>query len=539
MKQPVRNNWILALLLTVPLFLFFLNYLFHHAPGLIPTGFIQYDNVSYIAYARQYLDASSFSLFYSNPFDIDAPKIYFQPHILFFAALMAIGIPPGWILIPFTLVSSLICFRLIIALYDHLIKGQKFRILQIWLFAWGGGLLCITGIIRGMFVDTEQPFLANMFALDPDGGWWGLNLGRALLFSCEAYYHALFLGAIYCLLSNRWLFCLGLLALLSLSHPFTGIELLGIVCLWAAIELLVNIREIPKWFVAGSFILLTFHIWYYLFFLEQFAHHQSVREQYSLSWVLRYYRILPAFAIVGCFTLASIYIKGVKSYFSIRNNRLFACWFMVAFLLSNHQWFMEARQPIHFTRGYIWTSLFLMGLPAINRFCTTLRVRWGNAALIAFAAMFLLDNALWFGLRIWFGENDKGAEYIVKSEEEVLQNIRNESTTRTIVLGNDNDIAYLSSVYSAATPWYAHPFTTPFASGKREIQTRFLLTGIPDSSWTHLHLLLVLNKSEDRIFSVSDHLINPPPGGSRIKIPFKKTFSNIDYSILNYQSQKR
>ena len=35
--------------LTLPMLVFFAGYLFRHNPDLIPTGFIQYDNVSYVA----------------------------------------------------------------------------------------------------------------------------------------------------------------------------------------------------------------------------------------------------------------------------------------------------------------------------------------------------------------------------------------------------------------------------------------------------------------------------------------------------------
>ena len=39
----------------------------------------------------------------------------------------------------------------------------------------------------------------------------------------------------------------------------------------------------------------------------------------------------------------------------------------VSFLLANHHWFITPRQPIHFTRGYIWTPLWLTGLPMLAR----------------------------------------------------------------------------------------------------------------------------------------------------------------------------
>src|SRR5688500_12621191 len=99
MKQKGRN-WLFALALTIPMVVFFIGYLFNHTDSIQPTGFIQYDNVSYIAYAKQYVDNDRFTLFYTNPFNDSGEykSIYFQTQTLFFALLLKLGVPPGWIL---------------------------------------------------------------------------------------------------------------------------------------------------------------------------------------------------------------------------------------------------------------------------------------------------------------------------------------------------------------------------------------------------------------------------------------------------------
>ncbi|HRF17937.1 MAG TPA: hypothetical protein PK977_07205, partial [Chitinophagaceae bacterium] len=96
------RNWLFALLLTTPMLVFFLGYLFNHTKELKPTGFIQYDNISYVAYAKQYLDSEKGSIFFSNPFNDNDnyQPIYFQTQTLLFAGFLKMGIIPGWILIP-------------------------------------------------------------------------------------------------------------------------------------------------------------------------------------------------------------------------------------------------------------------------------------------------------------------------------------------------------------------------------------------------------------------------------------------------------
>ena len=87
--NPRSRNWLFALLLTAPMLVFFLGYLFNHSNDLAPTGFIQHDNVSYVAYAKQYLDSDKAGIFYSNPFNDadDYQPIYFQTQTILFAAL--------------------------------------------------------------------------------------------------------------------------------------------------------------------------------------------------------------------------------------------------------------------------------------------------------------------------------------------------------------------------------------------------------------------------------------------------------------------
>ena len=69
------------MLLSLPVVALVLHHYLANASGLTSTGFLMSENVLYMSYAHQYLDQSSFSLFYSNPFDgnPDSPNIYFQP----------------------------------------------------------------------------------------------------------------------------------------------------------------------------------------------------------------------------------------------------------------------------------------------------------------------------------------------------------------------------------------------------------------------------------------------------------------------------
>jgi hypothetical protein len=528
MNRSKTNEWLFAVVLASPVLIFFLAYLFHHSANLIPTGFIQYDNVSYVAYAKQYADADAFHITYSNPFN-DAPgaAIYFQPQTLFFALLIYIGVPPGYILIPFVLLCSVICFRLIIAIYDTLVPDPRRRVLHIWFFSWGGGALVLGSMVAHAYMNNSHPFLNDLYLLDPEGGWWGLNLGRSLLFSCEAYYHAIFLGCIFCVLKRKWIPTLLLLLLISLSHPFTGIELAAIILFWSIIEFLFFKRSIPFWLPAGALVIVSFHLYYYLIYLNHFDAHRSVSEQYALNWRLGWYRMIPAYGIVGTLAVFSIFQKPIRQYFSVQSNRLFTCWFAVAFVLANHEVFMKPMQPVHFTRGYIWTSLFLLGLPALHQFTGYLQRRWRMAGLIFFASLFFLDNFLWITTHSVVKAEQPYATYITPEQESLLDLLDKETTNKTLIVSNDETLAYLSSVYTKGWPWYSHPYTTPFAEIKRKAQVDFFTTGKIDSSWVSRDVNFVLKRSDSVAFK------------SLLTMPAEKILKTNQYIIFRYVPVRR
>jgi hypothetical protein len=83
-----------------------------------------------------------------------------------------------------------------------------------------------------------------------------------------------------------------------------------------------------------------------------------------------------------------------------RTVRLLLGWFVGAFLLANHDLFVRPRQPIHFTHGYLWVPLFLIGAPVMIKIAELLLAapwRIGLPTSIALSGLMFLDNAGWFG----------------------------------------------------------------------------------------------------------------------------------------------
>jgi len=504
------RNWLLAVFLAIPILWFFLASLYNHDGNLVATGFIQYDNVTYAGNAFQYTWSEHQGIFYSNRLNDSHtyPRIYFNPQLLILAGFMKAGIPAGIALMLFTLLSAVFFFRIVIAIYDHLKNGNKYWILNLVLFCWGGGLLCASGFILHLAGFTSGGLWESLFTLDPAYGWWGLNAGRSLFFSLEAWYHALFFGIILCILKRRWALAILLLFLLSTSHPFTGIELLLILAVWMISEKFFNPSAFPLYFFISVICILAFHIWYYLIWLNKFPEHYSIFRQYSLNWRYRFYHFIPAYLLTGCLLVLTLRIEGLKLFLSKGNNRLFICWGLVAFTLANHELFIKPMQPIHFTRGYIWSALFLAGLPGLNYLWDYLSRRKGMVMYMAvFLMLFLSDNLLW----IWKNSrraNEAGSvTHITNEQSGLVDLLSRQALHNDLIVGMEDVVPYLASIKTKSNIWISHPFNTPFYSIKKSVYTSFLETGEFPLEWQRVRIFFIVNKANEqevRRFSITD-----------------------------------
>jgi len=381
-----------------------------------------------------------------------------------------------------------------IAIYDHLYPNSRNRKLFISFFCWGGGLLALAGVPIALLKHMgDLDFLDRIFFIDPGWGAWGLNFGRGHFNSTEGYYHFLFLAGILCILKKRWNLSLIVALVLSLSHPFTGIEYLGIVTGWAFIEkLIVRNKSIPWSFTIGVSLISLFHIFYYLVYLNQFPEHRSVSEQFTLNWRLRFFSMIPAYCIVGSLAIASL-LKSGKGFFNQASTRLFFCWFIIALFLANHELFLKAVQPLHFTRGYVWTSLFLLGLPALHHLFQNKKLKNHKLILIIFSCLLFSDNFLWIVNNVRFTATTPSAGYLTAEQKTILTIIEKNSDNQTLLIGSD-DIPYLCTVYTKAYPWISHPYTTPFVEKKRAAYNSFMQNNVIDPSWKNRKIIFIFRK---------------------------------------------
>lgn len=508
------SSWLISLALMCPALIPYVCHYLGRPEGGTTTGFISYDMAYYFANGREHYDNPTFQATYGNPSDYsyDSPQIYFQPMSLTVGSIWKLTkVDPGLIWMGFGFVTALCCSRVALALYRHLFGlDSTARRLGLVIFFWGGGLLAISGVAYSLWTRPDGLFLAGsgyllnparVFQFDPFDGWWFLNFGRNLVFPSEALYHAIFLGAILCVLREKFLWAVVLAFATSISHPFTGIELLGILGTWSAFEVaFVGNRRVPRAFPVALLGLSAMHLGYYLVFLNKFEEHRSLSKQWTLDWGVEAYNFVPAYALVGAFAVWGFRsLPFARNFFSESRNRLFLIWFLVVFAMSNHEFAVRPPiQPIHFTRGYDWLPLFFLGAPSIIGLLNTMLrlparpIRLAAVGLLM--ALFLVDNALWFAyFPIKVAHRQYTLDlYITPDQRAVMRALEGMGDSRGLVVSQDHLISYLSSVYTPLRSWMGHYANTPDRPTRQAELDRFFASGTFPQAWESRTLLIVV-----------------------------------------------
>lgn len=475
--------WLLAGLFYLPMAAVVLAHLLLPPDGRWPTGFLQYDQGSYMAMAREAFDALPWpnTPLFGLPTSADpgTPQVYANPHLLLLGFVQELtGADPGRLYLLFGALSGLVFLRLAIALYGRAVPQRDgAALLGLGLFLWGGGLFVLAGLGASLIdgrLDYNTPF-----QFDPYGGFWFLDLGRNLFYAVEAYYHAIAFGLLLALLDRRWLLSLLLMALVAASHPFTGAQFLSIALAWALPQYLIARQDRPPlWFAAGGFAILAGFLTYHFWYLPQSAEHRALMQQWSLAWTLPVAALLLAHALV----LPAAVVTLLRRLLEPRLAALLAVTAGLSLLLANHELFMAPKQPLHFTRGYIWFPLFLLATPWLVPLLRRLLARHRLAAA-ALAGLFLLDNAAWLTAQAVQNAGGFGAaRYLTEDERSILAELSPASAPQLLV-SEDDRLSYDALVYTSWQSWYSHEHLTPFAAERRAEIARWAATGEEPAAW--------------------------------------------------------
>ena len=190
------------------------------------TGFFQYELPYYVANGRAAFERGD-GVFYPNPYapSPDAPSVYVHWLPWSLGLLTAkFGFDPGDVIFTFTFFASIAFAWATWKLVALRTEPGRQQNLSFLLSMWGGGLLCVAGMIFGLA--NSQAWLDSVLQFDPGQGMWFLNWGRNALFPTEAIYHTLVAGCWVAEIRRQRIAANVCLLLLATTHPWSGIELL-------------------------------------------------------------------------------------------------------------------------------------------------------------------------------------------------------------------------------------------------------------------------------------------------------------------------
>jgi len=445
---------------------FWTVYLHHFLVGPNePTGFIILDMAYYSANGREIFERGN-GLGYCNPYDNDphSPVIYFHWLQWLLGVGPAIfGLDPGLWTVFITVTAGWVTARLTWSLVSSILPDNRWKIPCYLLTMWGGGFLVIGQITLNFF--NGRSLLEDLLLHDPFGGWWFLSWGRNIVLPTEAVYHALVAAAWLATVRGHWWRATAAITALAATHPFSGIEHLAILGSWLGVQsYMTKAARLPLLAVTG---VTAAFLAYYFLYLPQFAAYRAVHADWSLHWVLPLASLLLAYAAVALCCGMRVF----RGPFPLaRHDQFFLLAAGIALVLVKHEWFLPARQPLHFTRGYVWLPLWLVGLPWLHRWIGVIaasRPVWsGRIALSLLALLAVLDNTTWL-ISQW--QTPAGGHTDVRTSgamRDLYRFIDSRKLTGTLLIvkpADDSweDYNYLAATYTSTTPLLGHPFLTP------------------------------------------------------------------------------
>lgn len=478
---PELRRWLASLALLAPAAMPYVSHVLEWKSYSLPTGYIQPDMPIYMAKAREAFDGGNFAIFYGNPCGGSEyePRVYFQPWTFALGLVHWLsGLRPGTLFVAFWFVAAWAAVRAAVALYeDYVGLDSRSRRIGLVAFLWGGGLLVASGTV-GAWLGHGFIRWDDLLALDPFKGWWFLNLGRNFVYPTEALYHAIAFASLLNAARGRIGLTLVFAAVTASCSPFAGLELLAILWLWGIVEIVASSnRGRPFRFFLGVNGLCAAFLGYYAYFLNDFPEHRELASQMALGWRYSAATMMAAYGpvfVLAAWTTGSSW----RSIFGDPRQRLLLAWAVAAIALENHDCLVSPRQPLHFTRGYAWSALFLLGAPRLVGWfdrLSRLRKPWGVLFRIALLSAIVLDNAVWFAgfireIRV------PGRNGIRLSSEElaVLRRLDQDDLLGHVVVSEDERLSYLVVAETRLRSWVGHGLETPgYPRCRREVEALF------------------------------------------------------------------
>jgi hypothetical protein len=438
--------------------------------GASATGFIWVDFPGYAAHAREIFDRGN-GLAWVNSYDPDpsSPALYYFWYYWLLGALMTTtGADPAVVMLGLAGIATVVLARLTFALASIRVAHDDDRWAGHLVLMWGGGLLVSGGFVRSFVVGAPGEALLHF---DPADGYWFLNWGRNLIYPTETVLHAIVAGLWLALLTDRRRLALLGVVLLCTTHFHSGLAH-GTVFVLAMLLGARTDRTRLAWGVAGAAVVGA-QAAYGLWWLPSFEAARVVLDGFDeADWIVPVSTQLLAYGPVALFAGWARH-DGPPA-----QRRFLLAALAVSLALINHELFMHARQPVHFSRGYVWFPLALLGLPRIVAFFRG-RTAWPasprlSAALLV--GLLCLDNGVFLVETSRNIANNNSLDVRLSPDERAFFAELDQRQLKGTVLLPSDRLALQLPAYTDLTGWHGQYHWTPhFGERARRVHAHFMV----------------------------------------------------------------
>lgn len=422
------------------------------------SGFFHYELPYYVANGRAAFDRGD-GVFYPNPYHPAdaAPSIYahWVPWT-FGLAVAKFGFDPGDLILAATFFASTAFAYATYSLVQVRTQTAEEASRGYLLAMLGGGLLVLAGGCITMLRSGEW---ADVLMFDPGRGLWFLNWGRNALFPTEAIYHSLVAGCWLTEIKGRHRWSNTFLVLLATTHPWSGIELLCTMNLWRLLDFAIRRSRTARTQLSISVVVMIAFLAYYKVWLPSFPSHAQLQRVWELNWSLNSLSALLAYGPLVLPAVVAVRRAILRDGLNAAEQFL-CCALVVAVGLAFHDRLIRPVQPLHFTRGYVWMPLFLLGLPVTLEWIRNIGQRRGPAVVSVVVLLAAVDN---FGFAaVHVHEQWTAADgFHLDGDERVLLAEIDDMVPNAVVLSESDTLNYLFPTYAHVRPWLGHRFNTP------------------------------------------------------------------------------
>lgn len=465
-------------------------------PDSVTLGFLQYDQPSYYACAREVFENGNF-FFAGSPWSSEpgSPRIYTNLTFSFFGLLWKLGIPIRILDAGIRVVFGMAMMLLLVRLIRAALPSTRAILAACALVLFGGGLAWLFALWR-FVTDTLfnrgvpgiafswESFVVRYPGLhaDLERGYadWHQSIFRSLTYAPETFYHTLFFGCMLTLVNRAWRCSLVLLFLTWWAHPFTGIEAGFIFSAFTFLEGII-LKRMPRWPFLGALAIHAIFFTYYGLLLPLNPEHASVAEQVrAFGNPMLISMLIPAYGLLLPIALSFLCMGPARALLRISASaRLMLCWLVCVTILVFHDrilFFMEPMQPMHFTRGYLYVPLVFWAACAFDFAMPKLaaRKRWLAPVIgLLFLAVHLPDNLIALGRQRSINSDSLGVFYRPKAcleFYEKLNAIEEPLVLQSVWTMNPwPRFDYLIPVYTHHRTLVGHWANTPYKQEKAEL----------------------------------------------------------------------